>query len=132
MMIQTPFYVFSVQRSQLSADENRRRVEFVTAYMQKAKIPFAKVCGRYKGEEETSFLVLDPTGEMLRAYVLNLARLYEQESVLHVDANGSAVLYSSEGGRIAELGQWHEVSAQEAAALEAVTEFQGRYWSAQA
>lgn len=128
----TPFYVFSVQRAELSEEENRGRVEFVTAYMHKARIPFVRVCGRYKGEDETAFLVLDPSGDMLRAYVQNLARLYEQESILFVDANSRAALYSSEGAKLAELGTWREVPASVAASLDAVTEFQGRYWSAQA
>lgn len=137
MNTQTPFFVFSVQREELSAEVNRGRVEFATAYMQKAGYRFARVCGRYRGVEETAFLVLAPDEYAARfdvqRAVMNLARLYEQESVLHVDANGQAALYAPEGGgRIAELGTWKEVSADEAASLDAVTEFQGRYWSAQA
>lgn len=97
MNTQTPFFIFSVQREQLPAEENRRRVEFVSAYIRKSKIPFLHVQGRDKDNEETSFYVDD--GLNRRQQVLNLARLYDQESVLAVDANGLASsLYSSEGG----------------------------------
>lgn len=133
MNTQTPFFVFSVQREELTAEENRGRVEFVRAWLKRAGIRAYPVTGRYKGAEETSFLVFDadPSTDALRRYVLNVASLYDQESVLHVDANGQSYLYSSNGALLAQLGTWREIPATEAATLDAVTQTaDGRYWSA--
>lgn len=133
MNIQTPFYVFSVQREELTAEENRGRVEFVRAWLKRAGIQAYPVTGRYKGAEETSFIVFDAdaSSDALRRYVLNVASLYEQESVLHVDANAQATLWSSNGALLTQLGTWREIPAQEAASLEAVTQTaDGRCWSA--
>lgn len=133
MNTQIPFYVFSVQRSELSEEENRGRVGFVRTWLKRAGIRAYPVVGRYKGEEESSFIVFDntPGSDEMRRHVLNIANLYEQESILHVDANGLAYLYSSTGALLSTLGMWREIPAEQAAQLEAVTQTaDGRYWSA--
>lgn len=132
MNISNPFYIFSVERKELSAEENAGRTAFVHSYLQRAGLPHFVVNGRYRGCAEKAFLVFDSAGwPDLRGYISNLARLYEQESFLYVDANGLASLHSSNNAPLGMLGRWQEIPADKAALLEAVTQSpDGRYWSA--
>lgn len=69
--------------------------------------------GYYGGECESSYLVrLDKSED--REALLELAKDYEQESILYVDnERQAALLYTCYGPDIATLGAWREVRSSE-------------------
>lgn len=131
MNTQQAFYILSAERPCLGQHKNLNRSQFMGSQLIRDGAKLVIVGGRYKEVPEAAFLVLDDNTQQLRDLVFRLASLYDQETVLHVDANRRASLYSSEGFLLQELGQWHEIAASAAEQMEAVTQTpDGRYWSA--
>lgn len=124
------FTILSAERADLPADENAQRSAFLTRQLQNANIETVPVRGKYAGTYEHAVLVFD-TDEFRADTVNRLAKAYGQDTLLHVDANSRASLESLADGGMRELGEFHEVSAEQAATLKAVTETSdGRYFAA--
>lgn len=127
----TAFMILSAERAGLSAAENAQRTAFLKRQLDSAGLDPMPVTGMYEGLAESSFLIWndDPgTAET----VSRLAETYQQESVLHVDANREAYLTFTDGRTPLELGHWHAISPT-TAATEATSYTRtpdGRYFAA--
>lgn len=88
--LKKPFIIFSVKENGLSDNENRQRHAAYTTALPTAGIGFKSLLGCYKGDCEESFLVLDTPEN--RAFVLDVARRHNQQSILFVDENCLAEL----------------------------------------
>ena len=134
MNIDQPFYIFSVERSELGLRENGDRTSFVGEMLRRDNIPFTVVKGKYAGTEERAFFVFDSdwVGHgPLRDWVQRITGLYEQESFLYVDANRSAALYTPAGGKIKDGMRWHEADPASVSCTDAITVTpDGRAWVA--
>lgn len=131
----TPFVIFSVDKTNLSAEHNAERQKLVERQLYVRDLPFKKVQGSYKGVRETAYVVpLDQQG--IEDGVLTLARRYGQESVLQVDFNGYAMLLFLNPGNggpnvkdFKGVGFWREITADEAANDESFTQDGDKYYS---
>ena len=111
----TPFYILSGALSGFSAQENCDRTESLDRWLRAKSLATVQVNGRYKSNRERSILVIDerPDNDFCESAVMLLARQYDQESVLAVDANRQARLIYWDDGRFESVGQWRAVSAGE-------------------
>lgn len=80
----------------------------------KLGLPYKKVEGCYKGILEISFYVETPNGLNDFVEIHDLARNYEQESVLNIDKNRKASLIFVNGGTSVSIGTFQQVSEYEA------------------
>ena len=135
MNTRTPFYVLSGERADLNEILNAGRSAFLGARLRDDGICAHPVRGVYKGRRERSFLIpaiqegKDPM--CIHDTVKRVAKLYEQETYLYVDANGFSTLHDPDGQLVATLGRWRQIDANEAQSADAYTETpDGRYWSA--
>lgn len=107
---QTPGIPFSVLSAELNGNRyNAKRTARLRAALIDVKAQYASVIGSYKGSRENAFVVLTPT-VVDRMMVTALAAEYEQESILHVDANRLAVLHYIETCQEVTIGIWAPVS----------------------
>lgn len=115
MLTKPDCFIFSAQKSYRTTDENFLAHKDVKNLLQLSKIPFTEVVGRYKGDTETSFLVVGKEHEQT---IKHLSDLYSQESYLHIHPDDFAELVFVAYGRRDKLGYLNEVSAQVANAAE--------------
>lgn len=127
MRVEQPVYIFSVERADASASENDAARRYALAIFKQRRIPYKLLTGVYAGEREQSYLVPDTDA----ATVFQLARWYQQESVLYLDANRNAQLIYLAGGPSEELGPWREINPN-GALPEAYTvdHASGKVWAA--
>jgi hypothetical protein len=121
-------YIFSPERSELSARENEARVAEVRDVLQTlqgADLSGAKATaylegiGQYEGKAETSFLVKDA------GIAMELSEAFEQDCILVRYGDGSSYLRWTVGGNETYLGQWREVSSRPNGDH---SSFEGRYF----
>lgn len=121
-MIQKPaFSIFSAERENLSKEENAARTQFAARQLTQAGISAVPVRGKYLGTAEHAFLVFDIDQSTVDT-VDRLARIYDQETVLHVDGARRAYLEYLFDGRSQELGPFRLIDPAEAARLDSVTQ----------
>lgn len=113
-----PFIILSAERPEWNRGENFERTQSLCALLDSIGLNYYPVTGSYKGRQENSFLVhvhLDSYGAM---HVLRIARHFSQESVLHVNKEGLAVLLVPERGgvpgTVTPIGRWIPISPEEA------------------
>lgn len=113
----TPFIIFSGEKSNLSLETNRGITEHIKRMLQIYDIPFKEIEGVYDGVPEKSFLIVgDVTA---RNVVGRIALAHEQESILFVDQFRNTELHFLDGSAVINLGDWTEVSEEEAKKTEA-------------
>lgn len=106
-------------------EQNRANHERAYDILRREGLNFRVVRGVYKGVAELSFVLF---GDDIRTHegnlqaCINLARLFNQESVLEVHNDGAAALhYLNSGYRVERIGTFKGVSEAEAAGREAFT-----------
>lgn len=130
MNLINPFTILSAERSDLPDEENAQRSAFLLRQLESENIAVIPVRGRFEGSPEHAVLVFD-TDEYRDEAIHRLARAYQQDSLLRVDANRQAYRESLSDGSYVPLGTFREVSAAQAARLRAVTETSdGRFFAA--
>jgi len=85
-----PIIIFSVNESSLSDSTNRDRHEAYALSFKSIGLQFKSLLGCYKGDCEESFLVIDTPEN--RAFVTEIARRHNQQSILFADENRIAEL----------------------------------------
>lgn len=121
----TPTIIFSVCNAHGDAFGNAHR--HAKSVLNQRGIPYFEGTGCYKGEREDCFILQDIVDNL--ATVQQLAKWYQQESILLIDANRQARLETPQGELIKSLGTFREVRAP-AAKYDAWTRHDGRYWVA--
>jgi hypothetical protein len=93
--------------------------------------------GQYQGTTERSFIIYAPPGEAVKTSerIKRLARLFNQETFIHVDAVRCTHLHLGSNGTFqGMLGKWQELEAADAATLRFLDSWtktaDGRYWIA--
>jgi hypothetical protein len=118
-----PFALFSAERSNKTFAENTDNTCAVACELVHRDIPFKVVIGCYKGVKELTFLVHGDNYQV--AY--ELAKRYEQESILVVDENRNATLGYLDG-RPDERYKWAEASPNNLGDAYTLDPETGIYW----
>jgi len=129
MITESPFIVFSAERSELSDEANHDRTKLLGGALTSRGIEWQSVAGFYDGRPETSFLVFAQEGDASADQIERLARHYDQESILYVDAQRLAYLLVLKEGRTIELGKFKEIPKSELRATRAYTKVGERYYA---
>jgi hypothetical protein len=111
------FFIFSVYQSNKSRTDNEKESNFIFWKLSNAGIPFKQVDGCYLGEREESFLV----PAKYEKEIMEIAKAYNQESVLFVDSKRRGHLIYLEDNKTINLGTLQKVSDEQASNLEAYT-----------
>jgi hypothetical protein len=90
---------------------------------------FKRAYGSFNGKREVSYIVL-VEDEGAEHALFRLAKAFQQDAVLIVDANGYAALFDSDGQYLANKGQFVEVSQEIAQAAESYTFANDHYYVA--
>ncbi len=108
----TPFYIVSGALSVYNPRMNADRTDSLERWLRAEGFATVQVNGCYKGEREPAILVLDDRADndVCEQAVIRLARQYDQESVLAVDANRQARLIFCAFGNVNAIGRWHAVN----------------------
>lgn len=104
-------------------DANRERAMVETLF----NYTHRECIGMYKGVKEYSYKVPYKEGHDF-ALVKELARKFNQESILVVTGNEDAFLYYIESGKTQPLGTWTNVSEDEANSNNNWTYCDGQYY----
>lgn len=128
MNISSQVVILSAELSSLSSKENVRRSELLNDMLSELKMPFKPSEGVYKGMKESSFVVLVNDGAELETLKNFAFKNFNQESVLHQDANQEAFLVFQDG-TIERLGRLEQVSKQEVETLDAYTMMDGKFYA---
>lgn len=108
MDIGNPFLLVSAERASLGTEQNRQRSAFLLRQIQRTGAPYLTVKGCYRGSQERSYLVWGAEGTPAAEELERLAfQVYDQDSVMYVDANRAGYLVFSGGGRKA-IGTWRQ------------------------
>lgn len=99
----TPKIIFSVFDSKLDIYENYSRHVSTKKYLKEAGVSFEEVNGVYKGEAEHSFIIKDTLTN--RTHSWRLAKMFQQESVLLMDNEGTGLLFYLDSGKTEVLGR---------------------------
>ena len=113
MNTHTPFYIVSGALSVYSPRINADRTDSLERWLRAEGLATVQVNGCYEGKREPAILVLDdrPINFCCEKAVMRLARQYDQESILAVDANRQARLIYCAFGNSKAIGRWRAVSA---------------------
>lgn len=142
MNTQIPFYVISAEREVLSTQENGDRSNWLGVLLRDAGLQFDIALGSYVGRIERSFIVYEPAlqfadiGPTIQArmsqQLQRLARLFNQDSYIYVDANRFATLQDKTGKLIQHLGTWYQIEPSEFNVFSKswTKTADGRYWTA--
>ncbi len=102
------FTGLSAAKSDLSPDQNAQRSDQLRTDLQSLGAPYSPTLGNYMGSREPSFMVAsgDPA---TRPALEALAQKYGQESVMHVEPDGSAGFKYMADGHTEPMGQWTQI-----------------------
>lgn len=120
MNIAEPVIIFTAWRADKPTQVNRDSVAYVKSALDARGIAYRSAQGCYKGETEPAIVVYG-YNDAERATVQEFARLFEQESLLLVDANRAARLESPDGELIETLGIFRNVPEGAARSCDAWT-----------
>jgi len=124
MLNNKQFIIFSAEQYKLDVNDNALNTLSVVSVLKDHNVKYTSVLGKYKGVGEISFKV-DAKHENL---ILELARLYNQHSILFVDSKDNAILqYLS--GSIERIGRFREVSKCQAYGLDAYSFINNKYFA---
>ncbi len=120
--------IFSVHHEQISDDANARNHRNLKSHLRGIGIDKFPVRGCYKGKREDAIMIenTDRGLKIARDY----ARAYWQESIMIIDAQGSARLENYKGERLANLGIMEPVSVVPAGLSGNWTRIGNQYWVA--
>lgn len=102
-----PFIIFSVEREELTEDENVINTYKIEEELKELEIDYKIVKGYYDGVEENCFLVINTSQN--NYHTLRIASKYNQESILLVDQFRNAKLYYLDTRVTINLGKWTKI-----------------------
>ena len=116
----TPFYIVSCWQLNLSEIENVENTLDAMHMLNRQGVSFKKVVGHYTYDNgQAGFELSLVLPERARVLACKLMAQYNQETILHVEADRSAYLLDRSGER--RLGQWSSVTKSQADKLQAFT-----------
>ena len=119
-------YTFiSAERYNLTKAENDRRTNTLERYLENQGLQFDHVCGVYGGVAEMSFRVHGHFPDALA-----VADYFNQESILVVYPDDSAVLHYVDGRQSQSIGKFREVDEFEARKHEGYSIINNKYYLA--
>lgn len=130
---QTPVAIISAYKATNSFEDNCTNASRMVAALSKHfKDRFQQVTSKYNGKKEEAYIVTLPAGVSGEDWktLINLAKDFKQEYVLHVDANRFAYYYEVDTDRLISIGMYRNVSEDVASKLDNYTEVNGKYYAA--
>lgn len=119
-------YTFiSAERATLTETENKRRTYTLERYLVNSGLSYDVVCGVYCGVAEMSFRVHGHFPDALA-----VADYFNQESILVVYPDDSAVLYYTDGRQSQSIGKFREVPEVEALESDCYSIINNQYFRA--
>jgi hypothetical protein len=109
-----PYSMISSERPGAPTPENISRTQVLGQMLRKNEMTAAPAIGSFQGAPERSFSVATPT-DAARTQVENMGKAFGRDSVLHVDADGTATLKNLNGAQPDQvLGKMTKVPQGEA------------------
>jgi hypothetical protein len=102
------FTGLSAAKSDLTPEQNVQRTNQLRTDLQSLGAPYSPTLGNYMGSREPSFMVASGHPDT-RAALEGLAQKYGQESVMHVEPDGSAGFKYMADGHTDPMGQWTQI-----------------------
>jgi hypothetical protein len=104
--------ILSAELSTLNKDDNMVRTSRLGNMIQDLGIPFKLAIGSYKGQLENSFVIIVKDNDEIETLKDFAFKNFNQESILHKDANGlaSLVFENNQTERLGKLAQVNENS----------------------
>lgn len=109
-------------------EKNRQLTENLNACLSDCNFKYSKGIGVYKGQEESSFIVLPKNDDEINTLKDLAFKSFNQESILYQDANGKAYLIYNNGNE-KSLGKLRQVSPKLTEKLENYTILNGKVYT---
>ena len=127
---------FSAQSTEVGSVDNDSRHAKVLDILRRESVTFTVMTGVYKGNAERSIMLYSNSAkehEANLALAIDLALMFNQESVLEVANDGAAFLHVPGSGIFKSVGHFAEVDRETALAKESYTydEATNRYYIAE-
>ena len=108
----TPFAIISAERFTLTNGENQKRHQDLLAQLKRDGFKTKVVEGVYHGQVEKSILVLLESNFLAvdLGYLKNYGMIFDQESILFVDADRKAELHFPASNKAEKLGNFVSVT----------------------
>lgn len=103
--------LLSAERSNLDSEVNQHNTNSMRYSLARLGLYFESVNGVYKGVSEDSFMVFGIQSKPMFDRIVNLAALFNQESILVVDSDSSARLEYLESGESVNIGTFTQVDS---------------------
>ena len=110
--VKTPFVIISAERFTLTKGENQKRHQELLTQLKKDGFKTKVVEGVYHGQTEKSILVLLDSKFLAvdLGYMKNYGMIFDQESILFVDADRKAELHFPSTNKAEKLGNFVAVT----------------------
>jgi len=110
--VKTPFAIISAERFTLTKGENQKRHQDLLAQLKRDGFKTKVVEGVYHGQTEKSILVLLDSKFLAvdLGYLKNYGMIFDQESILFVDADRKAELHFPATNKAEKLGNFVSVT----------------------
>lgn len=108
--------------------DNDRRTTLLNDMITELRLPFKRANGTYKGQSENSFVVIVNNQSDIDTLANFAFKSFNQESILHQDANQEARLIFSDGST-QQLGRLQQVPKELALSLDSYTEMENKYYA---
>jgi hypothetical protein len=118
-----PFAIVSPERDEFDSEDNAIRARQCREMLESLGIPHKGVIGYYADTFEVSFVIPDVASARL------VGIMYNQDTVLVVDANGQAWLRNPRSGEYEFLGTFMEVSDPSIYEAYTYDPETGKYWT---
>lgn len=121
-----PFAVLALNTDLPPSEEYTRMLSLVTNLADLGGVIVKQGIGSYNGIQEMSYIIV--TND--RDGILDIARTFNQESILWVYPDRSADLFftDTKDGQRQSVGIWHETHKAYAESLPCYSKFDGRYF----
>ena len=110
--VKTPFAIISAERFTLTKGENQKRHQDLLTQLKRDGFKTKVVEGVYHGQTEKSILVLLESNFLAvdLGYLKNYGMIFDQESILFVDADRKAELHFPATNKAEKLGSFVSVT----------------------
>ena len=110
--VKTPFVIISAERFTLTKGENQKRHQELLNQLKRDGFKTKVVEGVYHGQTEKSILVLLESNFLAvdLGYLKNYGMIFDQESILFVDADRKAELHFPASNKAEKLGNFVSVT----------------------
>ena len=110
--VKTPFAIISAERFTLTKGENQKRHQDLLTQLKRDGFKTKVVEGVYHGQTEKSILVLLESNFLAvdLGYLKNYGMIFDQESILFVDADRKAELHFPATNKAEKLGNFVSVT----------------------